>query len=337
MENKEKNKLTLIKTNVCCFITDCDKTKGYDYSYHRTKITDYLFDGEKAKETYCKNWYMIPKYPEKIEVKESDKRVNSKYELKDKDMESKKLPLVIKDDDFDYDYEDPEYALYKLEYEIEKGGLVEVDVEIELLMEIDGFQLPPNFSYKGLRKDGWSTKEYRISHVNIKHQWLDKMIIPEVLLHQHACKIDSSTLYHLVRSHIKDNINTAVAAITSDYDFCFTVVKRIPLHAPRKFTYTNPFESTKKKRQKLQHGVQKYNENTIFEMTSESSRYQGYTPIKPITAKSEEELKQKIDMFLEDLMVHINRPLINCPHCEGKGYVEEVVKFNMNDWDNGKM
>lgn len=318
-------KIMIVKTNEGCFITDCEATSGYDFDYHKTKIKNYRFDDKEAKPTYVKNWFMIEKYPEKITIKEADKKENQRYELKDTDMESKKTPLVLGYDELDY--EDDIYPLYILKYDIIKGEWIDADIELDLIMEVDNFELPPEFSYKGLKKSGFTTKEYTITNANIKHQLLDKLIIPEVLLSQRACSIGSQDLYNLVRVHVKENIDNSVAKITSDYDFCFTVKKIIPLYEPRKYTYTNPFASTKKARQKLHKAVQKYKESTIFEMTSTSS---GYTPIQPITASSEKELKEKIDGFLEDLIFHINRPLVSCPHCQGTGFIEEVERFDTN-------
>lgn len=327
------NKITIIKTNSACFITDCDKTKGYDYEYHKTNIEKYLFDGKYATKTYVKNWYMIEDYPKLIQNLESDKKINVRWELIDKELESKKAPLIISVSDFDYDYEHPMYALYEQKYDIQKGKLVEANVELELLMEVENFELPPEFSYVALKKYNYSTKLYTVTNADIKHQWLDKMVIPEIMLSERACMIDSSTLYGIVRNHVRENIDNSYARITSDYDFCFQVDKKIPLYEPKEFSYKNPFASTKKARQKLHHSVSKYKESKIFEMTTTSEMYQGYTPIQPIAANNEKELKQKLDGFLEDLMFHINRHLISCPHCEGTGYTENITKFDTNKRD----
>lgn len=326
------DKILIIKTDKCCFVSDCEEVKGYHYDYHKTKIDKYLFNGAKAEKTYVKNWFIIKEYPNKIEVRDKDKRRNERYELIDKEMESKKMPLVIKKEDFKHGYDDPVYSLYEFKYETEKGKIIDADVELEVIMEVEEFSLPPAFEYNAITKKSWNKNPtYTITNENIKHQWLDKMIIPEVLLHEYPCEIGSSELYDLVRAHIKNNIDSSVAKITSDYDFCFTVKKLIPLISPKKFAYTNPFASTKKERQKVRHGVEKYKESIIFEMTSKAEGYRGYTPIEPITAKSEHELKIKVDEFLDDLMYHINKPLVSCPHCEGRGFIEEVEKFKINE------
>ena len=55
----ETPQMLCIKTDKGCFISDCLSTSGYDYNCHRTDIVDLIFNGKKATETYCKNWYYI--------------------------------------------------------------------------------------------------------------------------------------------------------------------------------------------------------------------------------------------------------------------------------------
>ena len=60
-------KIYMIRTNKECFITDCEKMSGCDFEYHKSKIGKLIFDGNYAKETYSKNWYIIKEYPKVIE------------------------------------------------------------------------------------------------------------------------------------------------------------------------------------------------------------------------------------------------------------------------------
>ncbi|MFK5882928.1 MAG: hypothetical protein QM489_01155 [Candidatus Izemoplasma sp.] len=41
------------------------------------------------------------------------------------------------------------------------------------------------------------------------------------------CEISSQDLYNIIRERVKQNINYENAAITSDYDFCFTVKRKL--------------------------------------------------------------------------------------------------------------
>ena len=325
----DKLELHVIKTNKGCFISDCNATNGYDYNYHRSRVKDLYFDGKLPEESYLKNWYFINKYPNKIEVKENDKQINKRYTLINKEMESKALPLELDYDELDY--EDSTYDLYELEYDIKKGGLKELtNVDIQIICEVEDFTFPPNIEYRTTQKIGWDKKEIKITNANIEHQMLDKMIFPQLLLHNRPCKISSVEFYHIVRQHVKDNIDTKYAKITSDYDFCFEVNKLIPLSVPKKFNYTNPFASTKKQRSKIHTGVRQYKESSIFEMTHTQSNYQSYTPLQPVEAMNEDELKEKIDTYLENLINYINEPLVECEHCQGNGWVNEIKKFETN-------
>ena len=309
----------LIKTDTGCFISDCNKTIGYSYEYHTSQIGNMLFDGELPQKTFAKNWLFIKNYPIKIEEKRSDKRVNTRYELKDKSMESEKFPLIIQD----LDYEDKLYPFYEYKYDIKKGRYFEITPIIKIIAEVKDFQIPEVFEFEGIHQFNYSEQTYTITSANLEHQLLDKIAFPDLLLHLKPSKISSEDLYCIIRKYIRENIDKFQAIITSDYDFCFTVKKNIPLYKIKKFTYTNPFESTKKKRQKIHYGVEKYTEHTVWEMTSEKHNYKGYPIIKGITAKNQDELKTKIDLFLKDLIYKINKPFIACKHCEGKGYIEE--------------
>ena len=319
MNDSINKTIHLIKTDAGCFISDCDKTSRYGYKYHTSEIGNMLFDGESPQKTFAKNWLFIKKFPTKIEEKHSDKRVNIRYELKDKSMESENFPLTIQN----LDYEDKLYPFYEYKYDIEKGGYFEVTPIIKTIAEVKDFQIPEVFEFEGTHKFNYSEQTYTITSANLEHQLLDKITFPDLLLHLKPSKISSEDLYCIVRKYIRENIDKAQAKITSDYDFCFTVKKIIPLYEIQKYTYTNPFESTKKKRQKIHHGVQKYSEHTVWEMTSKKDNYSGYSIIEGITAKNQDELKSKIDLFLKDLIYKINKPFIACKHCEGKGYVED--------------
>ena len=43
--------------------------------------------------------------------------------------------------------------------------------------------------------------------------------------------------------------------------------------------------------------------------------------IKGFTGENQDDLKQKIDAYCEDLIKFINEPIVDCPHCKGRGVV----------------
>lgn len=221
--------------------------------------------------------------------------------------------------------------MYSLKYDSVPDKEEAVECNLITILEINNYEFPPKIDYKVQIKYGINYKKDVITNKNINHQVLDKIIYPEVLLHTKPCFISSIDLYNVIREHIKNNINTKYAKITSDYDFCFTVKKIVPLIEPRKFTYYNIFALTKKARQKLHFGVEHYKEIEIFEMTHEQQNYKSYTPIGNLHAENEIELKEKIDCILDKLITVINEPLTLCPHCSGTGYIQEIKPIDHKD------
>ena len=319
----EKLKINIIKTDSGkCFVSDCHVAGGYDYDYHRTKIDELIFDGEKAKQTYLKNWFEISKYPEKIQIEKHGEMINRRYELKDKDMASKKLPAVIKFEDRDKYDEDIIYSLYKFASEQDPDSIVDFDCELVLLCEIENFKDVEPFNYKAIKKCGFDDKVYTVTNLNIKHSLVDKIILPEPILAGRPCKLSSKEMYDITRQFIKDNIDQSQARISSDYDSCFQVEKIIPLLAPETMTYQNILARTKKERSKIRYVTKKAKEETIFQMTHTQENYRGYTSIQEFTANNQDELKEKIDTFLNDLITVINKPMCICDKCNGAGYLE---------------
>ena len=319
-----------VKTDKGCFISDCKATSGYDYQYHHPKIDKMLFDGKQPTGTYYPNWFYIEQYPATIQREVTGAYVNQRYELIDKTLESEKMPAVIA-------YEAAEQhngamidSLYKYAYDLEPNYLEDVDCDIQVVCEIDNYNFPPKFEYSAVAKIGWDERQYMIKNADVQHQLIDKMIFPAVLLHERPCKFTSKQMYDLTRQYILEHIDNSVAKITSNYNFCFEVKKLIPLIEPETITYQNIFARTKKERTKIHTTIKKYEEKTIFEMTHEQEKYKGYSVIPEMYANSEAELKEKVDTWLEGLMEIINKPLCQCPHCQGSGYIDDIKKLGFS-------
>ena len=333
MKNRAKNdklQIHMIKTDKGCFITDCVAVNGYDWNYHRSKIKDMFFDGEKPESTFSANWVRIKQYPKTIKKLQNMPAINKRYEIKDKELESKKLPSIIKYEDMK-NYDEDIFSLYEYKEDKQNPILVDVDCDIHIIMEVENFEVPPVINYNAIKTDSFSDKEFTITNKNIEHQLFDKIIFPEIMLHTRPCSISSQKLFSLVRQHIKENINSKLAKITSDYDFCFTVKKVVPLIEPQTVSHQNIFARTKKERNKIHYTTKTFKEIEIFEMTHDQSKYNNYTVINPIFANNETELKNKIDEFLDNLMSIINKPLQMCDYCGGSGYIEEIKKIKQSD------
>ena len=321
-----ENTLTImcIKTNKGCFISDCFATSGYNYDYHQTKLKDLLFDGKKVEETYHPRWYYIEQYPTSIQKEMVGKVVNERYELKDESLASDKMPRIIPREDEDEYNEDVIESLYSYEYDREPNYLADIPCDIQVVCDIDNYNFPPRINYDAIHKESFSDCKYTITNADVQHQMLDKIIFPAVLLHEKPCKFTSKQMYDITRQYILEHIDNSVAKITSNYDFCFTVKKLIPLIEPETIHYQNIFASTKRERNKIHTTVKKFEEKEIFEMTHAGERHGSYSVIPEMCANSEAELKEKVDTWLEGLIEIINKPLCQCPQCKGTGYIDKI-------------
>lgn len=324
-------KLYMIKTNTKCFITTCTPEewgKTYAKSYG---LKELLFDDKYAKPTYLPEWYVIDLYPAKIEKKGVvyDYR---KYVLKD---EYKGCLGFKKEIDYNdrFNFEHDIDSFYNYEYQKREVNQEVDNLEIEVIMELENFNLP-TIEYKAYGEtnmNGYWDGEYNITSKDVEHQLIDKIMFPNILLPERPCKFTSKQMYDITRAYIKDNINNKYATISSDYDFCFEVKKKIKKYTPEEVTYYNIFAKTKKQRNTPHKKIVKYREETIFKMTNSKSKYDGYPIIEEMTAKNETELKEKVDTWLSNLIEKINEPLIECPHCNGLGVISEIKEINCND------
>jgi len=304
-------------------------------SYNTKDLTRYIINGTNPSKTFHKNWYFIKDMPTKMQQLVNQPNINYRYELMDKDLESEKIPLILIRDDVTYidDFENcrmwsAEYSkyesLYDLIFDKQEPKLIDIDFNCEVLLELNVEKInePEKISYDVQRTQYSSDGTMVLNNSHVNHQLIDKIMFPEIIMHNRPCKLTSHQMYKIVRQYIKQNINYDVAKISSDYDFCFTVEKIIALSEP----YTNSTEIKKnngksyatprcKKRYVSTRSVK------VYEMTYSPKGYQGYTPIKSVEANNEAELKEKVDKICEELIIMINEPYVDCPHCNGMGVV----------------
>lgn len=288
-------------------------------------LETYLFDGEKPTKTFHPHWVKIPNKPLKIEIKVPQSPINHRYELIDKALQSEKIPLVFKRDEVAY-YEEYEWkwkseylhlsSLYREVSDPQPNLLENIQFTFNVLLKVDKVKEYASFSYPSLQKCSFSETNRPVSEVI--HQEIDKILFPDIILPSKPSKLSAYHTYAIIREHVKTNINPKVARITSDYDFCFSVKKIIPLAEPYSYE-CSPIFGTKKERSKK---VQKYvtdREWEVFEMCHEP--YQKYTPVTPFRGESHEDLKKNIDNFLKELMERINEPVVECKACCGRGVI----------------
>jgi len=216
-------------------------------------------------------------------------------------------------------------SLYEEKHDKETPPPEVLDFEIEIILQIDKIEEYGGFNYP-IRKIDWHKNEFEMLTMNsVQHEDIDVILFPDLVLPSRTSKLTSEQSYKLVRTHIKENIDHSHAVISSDYDFCFTVQKKIKLAVP---------ESTRvdvsrlgSKRPKYETRMVTDRKVTLFEMTwdraSSGRPYEKYTPIKPFEGKNIGDLKKNIDEYLAELMEKINAPLKDCPHCQGQGVICE--------------
>ena len=318
MNNKEEKVLIInaIKTDNGYYIIE-DGLNNYSSS----NIYNYLFNGEKPKSTYLKNWYLIDSAPEKIERIVNQPNINYRYKLIDKNL-SGTFPEVLTREEFCYKDEDGSWqnrkewadkrSLYCSTYDKQDPKPESMKFKFNIILEIDNIKEYAGLSYS-VPKTRWKKDgKINITDKNVIHQIIDKIIFPEPVLTSKPSRFSSENSYKIIREYVKQHINFKVASITSDYDFCFTVKKKIKIK-------NNLITKTK----------DEYRVINIFEMTHSPNNYKGYTPIKGFVGKNHEDLKKNIDTYLNNLMEVINEPLIECSYCSGTGVIN-IKKIKTN-------
>lgn len=289
-------KLVAIKTKNKVYISD-----NIDNSnYHSTRIENYLFDGEKPKKTYRNSWFELDNLPTKIERKIAPQRINIRYELNPKYPMSELTPKIIEESYIDED--SPYYdviGLYERKWDQTEETMEEVEFQLNIIEELE-----ENFEI--------TKQEY-----DLKYNFLDILNTHPILLRTKPCSLTREESYKIIREYIKANINPLYASITSDYDFCFTVQKVIELYKPEEYQVN--INSGTKRKPKYETRFKRSRSEKIYEAAPKP--YQSYPVVQPFSGKNEEDLKNNIKTFLEELISKINEPIKECEHCKGTGVV----------------
>ena len=328
----EKLDIVAIKTDNGRYYLALKKSVGNSYS--SSGLFNYLINGETPKKTFDQGWVYVESEPKRISKMEPQKNTNYRYELQDKGLISEKIPEFINREDV-ATYDDNEYcwvwneemnqyrSLYKDVFDSHPDKEIEVEFTLEVILSVKDIIDPVKMSYQ-VSKSRWKSDGLKeLTEKDVKYQLIDKIIFPSIVLPQRSCKFTSEQTYEIIRNYVKDNLDASVATIDSDYDFCFNVKKRIKLAEVKKYKIdiNNNIFSKRKKKPKYVDKQQVEKLETCFEMTPASKAYKGYTPIQGFEAKTQKELKKKIDIYCEELIDFINTPLAECNHCNGNGVI----------------
>lgn len=319
-------KIIGIKTNDGFYITDNINAD----SYFNSQLKDKVINKESLLSTFNKDWFKTKDEPISVERYVAQPSINKRYELRDKSL-SGSLKDIYKYEDvfikYDNDYSKifvPDFEkimpLYDYIEDKQSSILEPIDFEYETITKIKEIKTPEQITYKTYGE--WGKVGNRITNENIKADMISLIITPKVLIHEAPSYLSRKDTYDIIRAHIKDNINPKVAEITSDYDFCFTVVKKIKLakeHVYKVDINDNFFGllGRRKKKPKYETRVQKTRKVQVFEMCH--NPYQGYTPIEPFSGENQDDLKRIIDNYLSHIISVINEPLCECDKCNGTG------------------
>ncbi|MBT9174671.1 MAG: hypothetical protein DDT22_00332 [candidate division WS2 bacterium] len=314
MEKKENVVLDVVKANGKAYINLQPLVGSYSIEYIE-HIDRLLFDGIKSEKTYMPPWVVLPSVPSKVEVLTRQPNINHRYELADVSLKSDRIPLIIEKGKTLEGETMAEWfcqisSLYIEKSDPQPDKLVPVSAEFNILMEIEKISFAD------------TTSPIFPSIKNAENQLIDKIMFPPITLPEKPCRLSSKESYNIIREYVKRNINSDVAKITSDYDFCFSVGKKIILLDKEGYTVdVNASFFGRKKRPKYETRYRKERISPIFEMTYSPENYKGYTPIQGFTGNNHKDLQENIEKYLKKLMEDINRPLKDCPHCNGMGVI----------------
>jgi len=334
-------KLEYYQSNLGVFIK-------YDYNYYNFYINGIPFDdGIKRKGFRQFNIQSI----DKVECKSFPTTITLGYKLKVVELASDKIPAYLKAEEVESYLDDDDHTRWT-NYEdirglyvadtVQKASTLE-PVEYELVclgnLQIDNIESPSTMVINVTNgKQPESPKWYDLSSL-VTYSDLEQMLTPEFLLHERPCELTSKQMYSIVRSWVKANINPKCAEITSDYDFCFTVKRK--LYHP-----TVTIRTEIKKQNGRSYATPKFTSRTkmyesveIFAMTWAGYRgaggYEGYTCIPPLEGSSLRDISERLKYYLETLMEEINKEVDQCQCCKGYGHIVKSISSNFEkEWGN---
>jgi hypothetical protein len=298
-----------------------------------------IINGKSSEKTFHPSWCVIGSEPVTVQRYVKQPNVNHRYELFDPTIKSDKIKSVLKKEDV-LEYIDGEWdwkseyetyrSLYKAVSDEQPDILEYVEFEYKTITEVKEIKEYEGFAYD-VQKTQWAHEGLKeLKENEVQHQLIDKIIFPGILLPSRPCSLTSKQSFAIVKQYIKQHINYDVAFITSDYNFCFTVKKKIFLSIPEVYS-TNVNELwhldlERKNLSKLKKKCKKFREIECFNMAPE--KYQDYRIIEGFKGETQEDLKNNIDSYCRKLIEFINEPVVDCPHCKGRGVIDEETSYD---------
>lgn len=303
--------------------------KGYlikekkDDTWRQGKVSSLEFNGKLVEKTFHHNWYSTLTLDNCLLVTPERKETDY-YQLKENVLETPELPKIQKHIDYDSGYR----AFYDVVYKTIPETKDEVIITKEIVCKIDDIEKTKGFSFT-IKNPTYPNSQPAIQITESKaiHQLVDTIIFPKPALALRPTKLSSVDSYEIIRNHINDNIDPKYAEVTSNYEFCLTVTKKIPLSETIEYTYDDNFTIFgRKKKPKFKKGYRTERKQVVYECAPvrDGKVYSGYSKCIEFQGDSYEDLVKNINTYLERIMKEINEPLIDCPKCKGQGVITDT-------------
>lgn len=215
---------------------------------------------------------------------------------------------------------------YNRVYDISPDTWEDVEFEVDHLGDVT------KGDAKDIKDISYNVYRTRRTHEGVKpisikdvatYSELDQMMHSDFTLHNRPCSISPEISYKIIRRYVIENLDRTQCDITSDYDFCFTVKKRICI---RPFLHKKELLKKNGKsyaKPKFSSKIVEHKSVEIFEIAPKP--YQSYTVAKGFKGDCLEDLIENVKLYLEELIDVLNTPIKECECCSGTGYIIEKV------------
>lgn len=339
--------ITYYKTNVGIFIRNLWGSFYNNWS-STSYFSNYKFNGKVYKDILVGGYLHLPNVSEieMVEKLEQGRTFVVGYQLNDNTPEALKATLknFYSAEEVNLEYEDdteePIFyledfnavkSLYEAKYAQQEPSWVPIEFDLQLLgtLEIENYNTPEKMSIKVHQEGGFNNKVDTVDLSSIVcYSDFERMLTPEFMLHSRPCSLSSDQVYKIVRAYIKDNINPLTAQVTSDYDFCFTVKRKIHKTPIVVRTEIKKQNGRSYATPKFKTTTSSYDLVELFEMTPASEHYDGYTVIQGWSADNLQEMQQQVKVYLNSLMQEINKDVCKCEYCGGTGHIIKSIGTN---------
>lgn len=314
-------------------VIECDDPKGFFYSLKQTY--NILVNGNRPKDTFDSSWYFSEDEIKSVQKIIPGVLVDVSYKIKDASLVSDKIPEILTADEVFLNgklacdvYGTPSLDDWNPKY-LHLASLYEyVPVYSEQVLEDIPFVCKLIVKAESIKDVSKRTHQYSY---HIKAESLTGMLFPPIYNKTNSkIYLDATGLYSIIREEVNTRIDRRYASVQSDHDFVFRVFKRVKLHEP----------NIKKKEVLNAHGksykTKRYDTRTITHSTSFCvleicpKSYNEYQVINGIWAENEEDLWNKVDKIVNNIIEIVNKPVEECPHCKGTGVIGSHSNIDVN-------